>query len=88
MTTNENTDRAISPLAADIFTAMAKQSEWTTNAVFDNKDREIREWKERFVKLWDHVQKENHRVDSLRIQIVLDDFSYLAGTAARSLDSD
>jgi hypothetical protein len=87
MTTNENTDRTISPLAADIFTAMAKQSEWTTNQVLDNKDREIKEWKQRFLMLFEAVENANIKADSLSIDHVLMTFSHNADTAARNLDS-
>lgn len=88
MTTNEKPQNPhLSPLMADILTANAKWSADLSDRVMDNKDREIREWKERFLKLWDRLEKENVTVDSLRIEVILNQFSHFAGIAARDLDS-
>jgi hypothetical protein len=88
MTTNENPQNPhLSPLMASILTANAKWSNDLSDRVLDNKDREIAEWKERFLQLWDDMDKENRSVDSLRIQVVLNDYAYHAGVAARDLDT-
>lgn len=88
MTTSENKPQPLmDPLLGQILGQMAKDSAWTTNQVLDNQDREINEWKSRFLQLWDRIEKENHTVDSLRIELVLNDYSYHAGIAARDLDT-
>lgn len=87
MTTNENDQNPhLSPLMANILTANAKWSERVTNQVFANQDREIREWKERFLKLFDRISEDNIKADSLRIQQTLDHFAWHADQAARTLD--
>lgn len=88
MTTSENEPKPlIDPLLASILTANVKWSNDLSDRVMDSKDREIREWKERFLQLWDDMDKENRSVDSLRIQIVLNDYAHFAGVASRELDS-
>lgn len=74
---NENVERdVVDPLAADIFTAMFKQSEDTTNRVFDNYDNVIKAWKSAYADLWDTVQHINAKVDSSRIERVLYNTEY------------
>jgi hypothetical protein len=85
--TSKENHLVFSPLVADIFTAMAKQSEAVTNQVFDNQDREIQLWKSRFVKLFFAIDEANVIVDSNRIARELDHFAWSAEQAARSLDS-
>jgi hypothetical protein len=91
MTINEKPEdkesTIIDPLMANVFTAMFKESEWTTNQVFANKDREIREWQSRFLKLFEAIETANTKVDSLRIDNELSHFAYDANTAARALDA-
>lgn len=76
----------LDPLMANIFTAMFKDTEDITNRVMDNKDREIREWQSRFLKLFEAIDQANTKVDSLRIERELQHFAFHADTAARALD--
>lgn len=86
MTKNKSTEEhvVIEPLLANIFTAMAKQSEDITNRVLDNKDREIREWKDRFIKLYDAVAMANGKIDSARLGRILDHYAWDVEFAERS----
>lgn len=76
-------DIQLSPLVADVFTAMFKQSEATTNQVLDNQDREIAKWKKNFYDLYRSIEEANDMVDSARIDRILSGFSYWADTVDR-----
>lgn len=65
-----------SPFVASVFTAMAAQSEATTNQVFDNYERQIADWKADYAKLWDAVERTNERLDSQSLGNILFNTSY------------
>lgn len=75
MTTNDEpqSDPTYSPLVADVFTAMFRESEATTNRLFDVKDREIAALQKNYIALWEAIENANLKVDSLRIDIILGD---------------
>lgn len=88
MTTSENEPQPLmDPLLGAILTANVNWSNDLSDRVIENKDREIAEWKSRFLKLWERIEKENFDVDSLRMWVILEDFSYFAGIAAQDLDT-
>jgi hypothetical protein len=88
MTTSENAPKPLlDPFLASILTASVNWSNDLSDQVIADKDREITDWKNRFLNLWEDMQKENRSVDSLRIQIVINDYSHYAGIAARDLDT-
>jgi hypothetical protein len=82
----ENDNPQMSPLVGQIFTAMFKQSEATTNLVLDNQDREIAKWKKNFYVLYRDIEQANEKVDSARIDRILGSHAFWADTAERSLD--
>lgn len=84
----ENENQIMSPLVGQIFTAMFKQSEATTNQVLDNQDREIAKWKKNFYDLYMSVADANETVDSARIDRILDGFAYWADTVERQRSLD
>lgn len=84
----ENDNPIMSPLVGQVFTAMFKQSEATTNQVLDNQDREIAKWKKNFYDLYRDIEQANEKVDSARIDRILSGFSYWADTVERSLDQN
>jgi hypothetical protein len=51
-----------------IVTAQVKQSQWASNQVEENLQRDAKEWRDAFVRLWDSIDKANEKVDSMRIQ--------------------
>jgi hypothetical protein len=71
MPINEPEQMPFNSLLADIFTANAKQSEWATNQVFANKDREIAELQRAYVLFWEQIDEANQTVDSLKIDAIL-----------------
>lgn len=65
-------DHIIEPFVADVFTAMFNQSANTTNAVMDNYERNIADWKKAYAKLWDAVDRANYdHIDSQRLNNIL-----------------
>jgi hypothetical protein len=50
-----------------IVTAQVKQSQWASNQVEENLQRDAKEWRDAFVRLWDMIDKDNDKVDSMRI---------------------
>jgi hypothetical protein len=82
----EQENPIMSPLVGQVFTAMFKQSEATTNLVLDNQDREIAKWKKNFYVLYRDIEQANEKVDSARIDRILGSHAFWADTAERSLD--
>lgn len=88
MTTSENPKPIpFDPLLASIFTQMSKDAAWTQNQLDKSQQEDIREWKNRFLKLFLEIEDANERVDSARIDGILMRFGHAADTAARDLDS-
>ena len=80
-------NKVLDPFVADVFTAMFSQSASLTNAVFDDYERAIAEWKQDFASLFDAVAKANLRVDSAQVERILDGFDFIRSRANPKEDS-
>lgn len=72
MSNEQEPDIKLSPLVADIFTAMFTQSAATTNAVLEDKERTIAELKADYVALWEAVERIAVKTDSASLERLLD----------------
>lgn len=75
-------------LLGQIMTANATYSEQITSQVFDNYEREVREWKLRFAALFDAVDRAGEVLTTRQLEAVLARNAYWAETARGSAMSD
>lgn len=54
-------------LLGQILTANVKWSQDMSNRVEENLQRDAKEWRDAFTTLWDMIDKDNDKVDSMRI---------------------
>lgn len=54
-------------LLGQVLTANVKWSQDLSNQVEENLQRDAKEWRDAFVRLWDMIDKDNDKVDSMRI---------------------
>lgn len=69
----------------DVMTAMIGQSQALTNSLDDMRLAEIADWQERYVKLFELVEKTNAKLDSLTLDRILDAHAYHYNSAANAL---
>ena len=50
-----------------IVTAQVQHAQAASNLVEENLQQDAKEWRDAFVKLWDMIDKDNDKVDSMRI---------------------
>ena len=69
-------------LLGQVLTANAKWSQDISNRVEENLQRDAKEWRDAFVKLWDAIEGANEKVDSMRINLCLDSVYHLRRNAS------
>lgn len=87
MAHNTETDKIeFSPLVADIFTQMAKDSQWATDRVEESLRQDITEMSQVFVDLIDDLHALNKKIDSLSLANRLGQTWVVYQTALRILN--
>lgn len=76
------------PFVGQVFTAMISQGHAISNAIEDNLREQIKELQTAYINLWENVYESNQKVDSARLERVLDKHHYKYETALRQRGED